>query len=641
MVNAFVSARKNTQRIWCNKRINTSLLNRLRQMVSSFLLACVIVYPLYANAADIEWKKRIDPLKYADRPVVEVLLGILTANGVTANISENVKGTVSVRVGSNESQRVFENLCRANGLIWFYDGQVVNVVSSSEQVTKIITVNPLEVAAVNSALQASGLRSKRLPFKYVPESSSFIFTGPNRYVNLVEEVIQGAVKRQLKGNKDRLDPSGGVTQVFRLQFAWADDLTIQSDSGVSKIPGIASVLRAQFGRTSAAASMAGGALAPISSVAGEGGRSVVESKTLDAEGNTINNADSVFPSLQSGGFNDLTRFSDNVGISPRIASDPRTNSVIITDVASRMPQYAKTIKELDVKSPIVEIEVAIVELEAGTGQDIGMNWQFDKVRPRDSPSAQPNPLNQVTYDAGQLMMRLTKNGLDAFMANLTLLSAQGKARIVQRPRVITVDNFEAMIGTSDKAFVRVAGRDAVALYPVSTGLSLRVRPRVLGMFEEGGQPHSLMLHVNIEDGRNTGNQVDGIPTQKRNLISTQTIVKPLESVVLGGQILETESDSDSGVPFFKDIPILGHAFKSTATSRKSVERLFIISPRVINQSSETLTRAEMPAMAPGVRAPVALQPSASATYNSKASSPAAVVPRVKNEEVIEKYGSGK
>ncbi|MGL5001497.1 MAG: hypothetical protein ACRDAM_00990, partial [Casimicrobium sp.] len=124
------------------------------------------------------------------------------------------------------------------------------------------------------------------------------------------------------------------------------------------------------------------------------------------------------------------------------------------------------------------------------------------------------------------------------------------------------------------------------------------------------------------------------------------VVKPLESVVLGGQILEAESDSDSGVPFFKDIPILGHAFKSTSTSRKSVERLFIISPRVINQASETLTRTEMPSMGQGVRAPGGLVTGSNAAKPAY-STPSSAAPLAPKEtkaivdQPFEKFGSGR
>jgi type III secretion protein C len=564
------------------------------QGIRYLILIGVLGFAAQVVASEIEWKKEISALKYTDRPITEVLLGILTANNIEAYVSENVKGTVSVRIGAKDSQRVFENLSRTSGLVWFYDGQVVSVVPASEQVTRIVSIVPTTFDAVKAAIDASGLRSRRFTIKYMPESASFTIVGPNRYVNLVEEVIRGAVRRLGKNITDKNDPSKTVTQVFRLNHAWADDLIVNSDSGNSKVHGVATVLKGIFGKSSSSNS-----ISAINSLAGDGPRNGVESKTLDAEGNFVNSTDSSFPSMRSGNPFESTRLTDSMVPGPRIAADPRTNSVIITDEFSRMKQYEQVINALDVKSSIVEIEVAIVEVEAGRSSELGIDWEFTRNR-SNGASSTTNSSGRLAYGAGQLMMRLSKNGLDSFMANLNLLSNDGKARIIQRPRVITVDNFEATIGATEKAFVRVAGRDAVALYPVSTGLVLRVRPRVLGELNESGQPNSLMLQVNIEDGRNTGAQVDGIPTQKRNIISTQAIVKPLESIVLGGQLVESENDSESGVPVLKDIPFFGNAFKSTSTNRKTVERLFIISPRLINQSLETLSRRELPGLGTGV-----------------------------------------
>jgi type III secretion protein C len=550
-----------------------------------------------ASALDIPWKKEINPLKYTDRPIIEVLLGLLSANDITANISDNVKGTASIRIDAGDSRRVFDSLCRTNGLVWFYDGQVVSVVAASEQVTKIINVNESDVSRINSALSSSGLLTKRLPFKYVADSSTFIVTGPNRYVSLVEEVIQGVAKRRGKGAAGRSGGGAIETRVFRLKNAWADDLTFPTDFGVTRVPGVASVLRAQFGYSTSTRPM-NVSLDGLSPAAGDGAGGV-SSKTLDAEGNATTSTDNGFPSPRMGNFQPYGRIDENPQI-PRINADARTNSIVITDTANRMAQYEKTINMLDGGSPIIEIEVAIIEIEAGTARDIGIDWQFDGTRPKNSPNARSNPTNLLAYGAGQLTTRLTKNGLDAFMANIRLLSTEGRAKVIQRPRVITVDNFEALIGTSEKSFVRVAGRDAVALYPVSTGLTLRVRPRVLGEFTLGSQASSLMLHVNIEDGKNTGQLIDGIPTQKRNVINTQTVVRPLESVVLGGQIVESDSDFEAGIPGLKDIPIVGNAFKNTSTGRKKLERLFIISPRVINQGSESLAKRDMPGLMEGI-----------------------------------------
>jgi type III secretion protein C len=589
------NAKTGTQLLMTARHVPNGLISICRSATLALALSLFLFLSDFANAVDIEWKKEISTLKYTDRPITEVILGILTANEVAANVSDSVKGTVSIKVGARDSRKVFESLCRTNGLVWFYDGQVVNVVASSEQITKIISVSPLDVEGVNAALNASGLKNKRLPFKYIEASSTYILTGPNRYVNLVEEVIQSAVKRTDKIKREKFDPSKAVTRVFRLTQAWADDLSVQGEQGVVKVPGIATVLRAQFGRSSVGTSaLLGGGMGALSAAAGDGARGGLETKTLDSEGNAVSSSDSAFPMPKFGNFVDSYRYADSMNSGPKISADPRTNSIIITDDLSRMAEYQEIIKTLDVRSPIIEIEVAIIEVDSASALVLGVDWEVNRARQKDVASTSGNAVDKLAYGSGQLMMRLSKNGLDAFMANLSLLSTDGRARIVQRPRVITVDNFEAIIGSSEKAFVRVAGRDAVALYPVSTGLNFRVRPRVLGEIDEAGQAQSLMLQVNIEDGRNTGSQVDGIPTQRRNTISTQAIVKPLESIVLGGQIVESDSDSESGIPFLKDIPILGHAFKSSSVNRKSVERLFVISPRLINQATETATRKELP-----------------------------------------------
>ena len=64
------------------------------------------------------------------------------------------------------------------------------------------------------------------------------------------------------------------------------------------------------------------------------------------------------------------------------------------------------------------------------------------------------------------------------------------------------------------------------------------------------------------------------------------LVSSGQTFALGGIYKITENDSVSGVPFFKDIPVLGTFFRSSTTSNKDEELLFFITPRIVEGSFE-------------------------------------------------------
>jgi type IV pilus assembly protein PilQ len=75
--------------------------------------------------------------------------------------------------------------------------------------------------------------------------------------------------------------------------------------------------------------------------------------------------------------------------------------------------------------------------------------------------------------------------------------------------------------------------------------------------------------------------VDGIPTVTRRSADTHLVVNNGETVVLGGIITKSESQSESGVPFLSDIPVIGWLFKKKSKQENETELMIFITPTVI------------------------------------------------------------
>ena len=62
---------------------------------------------------------------------------------------------------------------------------------------------------------------------------------------------------------------------------------------------------------------------------------------------------------------------------------------------------------------------------------------------------------------------------------------------------------------------------------------------------------------------------------------TKVLVRDGQTTVIGGIFIEDEFDAQSGVPLIKDIPVLGHLFRSDSKQRNRRELLIFITPRIV------------------------------------------------------------
>ena len=73
---------------------------------------------------------------------------------------------------------------------------------------------------------------------------------------------------------------------------------------------------------------------------------------------------------------------------------------------------------------------------------------------------------------------------------------------------------------------------------------------------------------------------------QRNVESTVT-VQSGETLVIGGLISENKSDSETGIPFLKDMPVLGGLFRTTiGYARRRTEFIVLLTPKAVRDQGE-------------------------------------------------------
>jgi type III secretion protein C len=582
------------------------------------LLLCCMLTPV-VNAQEIPWRKpMLFDLQAVNEPLNVFLARLFTLHGIPATMSPAVAtGRVNGRF-RGRIEAVFKEVSETYGLTWYYDGTTLHIYSLAELETKLMQVEPADTPRIERILRQMRLNDPRFPLRLASPEGQILISGPPRYVELVTDVIASVAETpsQPKGNVE--------VRVFKLRHARAADTSVSIGGIDTVITGLANVLNEVVGDMRPEVQPAARTQQrTLKGLRGKGQRAIgrptagLVPPAGAASGAETGASGALAQSLQPPGFSALDArraggseaFADEQPLQREreatVRAEPRLNAVIVRDTPDRMPMYARLIEALDVELPLLEIEAAVIDVSDDKSEQLGIDWRAHSRRLDISSS--PNTLagdgqgdrnsandllysgNPLSAGKGLLGTLLFGNERNYFMARVNALAQNGDAKLISRPRVLTIDNTEAVLQSTREFFVRVAGRDQVDLFNVSLGLTMRVTPSLV----DDARGKRIKLIVRIEDGNtNSGATVDQIPVVNRNAISTQAVVGDGQSLLIGGYVIEERRGGRSGVPVLSDMPVLGWLFGQRNKEVKRVERMFMITPRIVSLSSLTASEAD-------------------------------------------------
>ncbi len=294
-----------------------------------------------------------------------------------------------------------------------------------------------------------------------------------------------------------------------------------------------------------------------------------------------------------------------------VTVDEANNAILVHASKEKIQQISRVVRELDRPTLQVLIEAQIVETNRDTARALGIQWgglNYEENGSKlhwiggsmensgslftDDGEAiihQPSAGNIVNFPAdladtvgatlGYRLQDLSSNYL--LTVQLSALQEEGKLNILSSPSITTLDNqaasiesgrevpFQTVVGTGSSASPSIEYKKAV--------LSLKVTPHTIDRN---------MLRLNIitnKDELDFTNMVQGYPTIITKNAETNVILFDGQTMVIGGLSKEIASDSESGVPVLKDIPLLGRLFKSTGKSSNMEEVLIFITPHILKE----------------------------------------------------------
>lgn len=256
-----------------------------------------------------------------------------------------------------------------------------------------------------------------------------------------------------------------------------------------------------------------------------------------------------------------------------IAAERDTNTLVLYGTPGQARHIEKIISALDIPAQQVSLEAKVVALKENTAEKLGLSWESAMGT---SDTAGEGISGRGIFYFGP--NRPDKGSGPFYSAMLDALSTQGKAKILARPNVTTIQGREAIINIGGEipiptTYVTVSASTTSYEYR-QAGIILRCRPQVNADGYITAAVHTEVSSPLYEES------MKAYRFQNR---SADTIVrmKDGETMVIGGLIGCEESRTLSKIPFLGDLPILGNFFKSKKTSKESSEIMIFLTAHII------------------------------------------------------------
>ena len=280
------------------------------------------------------------------------------------------------------------------------------------------------------------------------------------------------------------------------------------------------------------------------------------------------------------------------GTQRRVLVDRATNTLLFYGTESEAIAVREIIAALDVVPKQVSLEAHVVAVSKEAAKELGVDWswsalpQYPRVHrnpTRDWQISERNAGTGGTSGPGIIRFGRGPEGIPFefyYSARIRALITDGKAKMLARPNITTVQGHEALINIGAEVPVpRTATSNNVTTTGIEyreAGIILRYTPRITADGSIVARVHTeVSTPVFVED-------LKAYRFQKRSADTTVRL-RNGETMVIGGLIDSDESRSLSKIPFLGDLPVLGAFFRSVRTSKTETELMIFLTARVLDE----------------------------------------------------------
>ena len=290
-------------------------------------------------------------------------------------------------------------------------------------------------------------------------------------------------------------------------------------------------------------------------------------------------------------------------ISGNLTVDKATNSLLFYGTASEAQKVRVVLDQIDIPYEQVSLEAQVMSINKTDSKNLGIEWEWSKA-PQYYEEYTPE---KITIDAttgkttsiepAEITKRAssfnkgTTGGIISFgrspdglpyefyyAAKINALINNGKANILSKPKITTINGKEATINIGGEVPIptlTVSDNTTTTTYEYKeTGIILKYTPRV----NDDGY---ITAKIHTEVSTPTYDADTKAYRFNKRSADTQVRLKDGETMVIGGLIGSDESKVMSKIPFLGDLPILGRFFSNVNNSKNESEVIIFVTARIV------------------------------------------------------------
>ena len=315
------------------------------------------------------------------------------------------------------------------------------------------------------------------------------------------------------------------------------------------------------------------------------------SATGGANGNgrttTQNRATTAAPAAGRGGGGAALDLTGQVLAVAEVSS----NSVLILSPERNFDRVQRILEDLDKPMRQVLVRALVAEMTIEDGSDLGV--ELAGINPAGSTDRtrvySSFTLNDNTVGANGFLMQSSD-----FQATVHALASVTKFNVVSRPYILTTDNMQAKVNVVQEVPV-VTGSRTDANNNVTTTFQREEVGIILSVTPQINSDGRVVLTVNQEMSALTDQTMQVAkdvtsPIIKKRSLTTKVTMDKEQTVVVGGLVSDTTTETVRKIPWLGDIPGLGWLFSRTVRNTAKTEMLVFLTPQVV-QNAEDLDAA--------------------------------------------------
>ena len=291
-----------------------------------------------------------------------------------------------------------------------------------------------------------------------------------------------------------------------------------------------------------------------------------------------------------------------------IQTDERTNSLIVKDTIEAIERIKKIIDTLDTQTPQIMIESKIVEANESFSKSLGLRngiqfgydpisaitaprgpgWVFSSTGSYTAP-ATTGAAGGTTASSAPLAGSAMGFSIGVFRRLMNLNFAlemsetENKTKIISSPKIVTQNKKAATITSSEQTSYRVQ-QPSTGLAPATTTFNTISANTNLTVTPQVTNDGSISMDISVQKADFGGSpQGGGPPDINTRNITTNVLVDNGSTIVIGGIYKTSSSDVVTGIPYLRNIPLVGWLFRTPDKKTNARNELIVfITPRILN-----------------------------------------------------------